>query len=318
MSNRSQLAAPAASSLEEHSAAGGIIPVVGRVLVLTALLLLARLLFSSIVGLFELSSAGADSLPQLLGLLAGCFLYSVVLSYVAVRSRWSGLRLALLIFWLVLGITVVLAQVESVVFLQYLVSILSPEMLTLIIVQSTLFAVCCGVLVPLVHGKLLDAPPARGVGSSGLLKSMGLGEWAWKLAAIAILYVVIYISAGMFIFRALAGPAFDEYYHGLQMPAWILPFQMVRAMIWVLVAVPILQSMEGKKWEAALATALSFSLLMSAFLLGPNAIMPDRIRLSHFVELTASNFVFGWIVAWLLSRGSDKPEAALHSGAARL
>jgi len=49
---------------------------------------------------------------------------------------------------------------------------------------------------------------------------------------IAVVYVIIYISFGMFVFRPLAGEAFQEYYADLQMPGWILPFQMVRAMIW--------------------------------------------------------------------------------------
>jgi hypothetical protein len=275
-----------------------------RVLGLAALLFLARLLVSSALGMIDLlPGPGGIPFSQVLGLFLGSLIYSVVLTYIVVRSRWSGVRLALLVFWIVFGITTLLAQVESIVFLQYLVSIMSAEMLTKVIEQATLYALFCALFAPLIHGRLLAASQREASAPSGLLKSMGVGEWAWKLAAIAVIYVVIYIAAGMFIFRTLAGPAFDEYYHGLQMPSWIVPFQFARAMLWVLVALPILRAIEGKRWEAALAMALAFSFLMSGFLFAPNSVMPDRIRLSHLVELTVSNFVFGWIVAWMLSRG---------------
>lgn len=127
-------------------------------------------------------------------------------------------------------------------------------------------------------------------------------EWAWKLILVAVIYVIVYISFGMFVFRPLAGEAFDEYYAGLQLPAWILPFQMVRGMIWTVLALPVIRMMKGDWWEAGLAVALLFSVLMGSLLLLPNPYMPDAVRLAHFVEVSSSNFLFGWIVVWLLHR----------------
>lgn len=47
--------------------------------------------------------------------------------------------------------------------------------------------------------------------------------------------------------------------------------------------------------------ALLFSILMGFLLLLPNPYMPEVIRLSHFVEVALSNFLFGWIAGWWLS-----------------
>ncbi|MDD4793371.1 MAG: hypothetical protein PHP20_09930 [Firmicutes bacterium] len=38
-----------------------------------------------------------------------------------------------------------------------------------------------------------------------------------------------------------------------------------------------------------------------ALMLLPNEFMPDHVRLAHFAELSLSNFVFGWVVVWLLT-----------------
>jgi hypothetical protein len=76
--------------------------------------------------------------------------------------------------------------------------------------------------------------------------------------------------------------------------------QAVRALIWVALAIPVIRMMKGHWWEAGLAVALLFSVLMGALLLIPQDIMPDAIRMAHFAEVTSSNFLFGWIVVFIL------------------
>jgi len=126
--------------------------------------------------------------------------------------------------------------------------------------------------------------------------------WVWKLIVIAVIYVIVYISFGMFVAMPLAGEAFQEYYADLQLPMWILPFQMVRAMVWTALALPVIRMMRGRWWEAGLAVALLFSVLMGSLLVGPNPYMPDAVRLAHLVEVSSSNFLFGWILVWVLGR----------------
>ncbi len=107
----------------------------------------------------------------------------------------------------------------------------------------------------------------------------------------------------------LAGDAFEEFYAGLEMPQWILLLQAARALIWVALAVPVIRMMKGPRWEAGLAVALLFSVLMGALLLIPQDIMPDAIRMAHFAEVTLSNFLYGWVVVFILNyrRALKKP-----------
>ena len=49
--------------------------------------------------------------------------------------------------------------------------------------------------------------------------------------------------------------------------------------------------------------ALAFCVFMSAQLLPPGPVMPDRIRLSHMAELASSGLVFGWLTVWIITRG---------------
>jgi len=106
----------------------------------------------------------------------------------------------------------------------------------------------------------------------------------------------------MLVAMPIGGKAFQQFYGDLQMPAWFLPFQMVRGMIWAALAIPVIRMMRGRLWETGLAVALLFSVLMGSLLLVPNEYMPNQVRMAHIVEVSSSNFLFGWIVVWILGR----------------
>jgi hypothetical protein len=81
---------------------------------------------------------------------------------------------------------------------------------------------------------------------------------------------------------------------------WLVPLQIARALLWAAIAVPIVRMMRGPWWQAGLAVALSFAVLMCAPLLLPNPLMPPAVRMAHLLETSTSNFVFGWLVALIL------------------
>lgn len=68
-----------------------------------------------------------------------------------------------------------------------------------------------------------------------------------------------------------------------------------------LLALPLMRMMKGRWWESGLVVALLFSLLMGGNLLRP-AGLPVGLQMAHFVEVFGENFIFGWIVVWLLHR----------------
>jgi hypothetical protein len=138
-------------------------------------------------------------------------------------------------------------------------------------------------------------------------------SWAWKLTVITIAYVILYFTFGYFI--AWRNPAVREYYSGvdegsfflhmravLENTFWLIPFQMLRAMFWVALALPVIRMMKGSWQEAAVVLGLLFGVLMTAQLLLPNPYMPKVVRMTHLLETASSNFVFGVLVGWLLAK----------------
>ena len=81
---------------------------------------------------------------------------------------------------------------------------------------------------------------------------------------------------------------------------WLVPLQVVRAMLWTALAVLVIRMMKGRWWEIGLVVALLFAVVMNSQLLIPNPFMPAEVRMVHLVETASSNFLFGWLVVWLL------------------
>lgn len=202
----------------------------------------------------------------------------------------------LTIFIVFYGITTFLSQIETVVFLRYLVSVVPAEAIPKLFLQGAIVAALFAPLVVLVHGKTKKEVKAE---SSFSALPWSWKEWLGKGALAAVLYVVIYLTFGNVVFRPLAGKAFEEYYAGLSLPFWILPFQMGRGLLWLVLAVPVIGMMKGRWWEVGLAVALLFSVLMGSLLLLPNPYMPEGIRMAHWVEVTISNFLFGFLLVWI-------------------
>ena len=269
-----------------------------KVVILTFLLFFLFSVTSVVVGLTDFTQA-TNRMGVIVTLLFVCALNSIVLSYPIVRSRWTGWRLSLAIFFVFYGVMTFLSQIETVVFLKYLVDIVPTEIIPRLFMQGIIIAALFSPLAVLIHGKMKKARESQ---KSSQPIAMPWTEWIWKLVLIAVIYVTIYISFGAFVAMPLGGKVFQDYYAGLKLPVWILPFQMLRAMVWTALALPVIRMMKGSWWEAGLAVSLLFSVLMGSLLLLPNPYMPDRIRIAHFVEILSSNFIFGWIIVWLLNQ----------------
>jgi len=255
-----------------------------RVVVLTFILFLCYSIASVAVGLMN-SAQTADQMGTMVTLLVVCALQTVVLTYPIVRSRWTGWKPILAIFFVFYGVMTFLSQIETVVFLNYFVDIVPAEMIPKLFMQGAITAALFSPLAVLIHGRMKGAGESQ---EPNRRVVMPWREWVWKLVLIGVVYVFIYIAFGAFVAIPLASKTFQEYYAGLQLPVWILPFQMVRAMIWTALALPVIRMMKGDWWEAGLAVALLFSVLMGSLLLLPNPYMPDAVRLAHFVEVSSS------------------------------
>ncbi len=239
-------------------------------------------------------------------LLVVCLLETLVLTYIILRSRWSGLRLAATVFFVFYGVATFMPQIESAVFLTHL----PPGMVPRLFLFGALTAAPFSVLAVLFLGKTKAQPIGT---QSDLAPAMPASEWAWKLSVVAVAYVILYFTFGYFV--AWRNPAVREYYGGIdpgsffaQMKAvihstpWLVPLQVVRALCWLLLALPVIQMMKGEWPETVLAIGLLFAVVMNAQLLLPNPYMPEPVRMAHLAETASSNFIFGALIGWLFAK----------------
>ncbi len=259
-----------------------------KTLFLTLILCICFLTASLLVGLPVLKYHAALALTTM------CFFDVIVLSYLIVRSHWYSWKLITAVFIVFFGVKTFLSQVETVVFLQYLVKIVPTELIPQLFIHGAITAALFTPIAVFTYNKT-----SKALGEHKRL-AMPVIEWFWKLALIATIYIIIYITFGMFVFMPLAGEAAQEYYANLQLPPWIIPFQGLRALIFTGIAILIVKMMKGRWLEAGLMVALTFSVIMGSSLLLPNEFMPINIRLAHLVEIMSSNFIYGWLIILIL------------------
>jgi hypothetical protein len=95
---------------------------------------------------------------------------------------------------------------------------------------------------------------------------------------------------------------------------WLIPFQIVRAICWVALALPVIRMLKGERLETVLAIGFLFAVLMNAQLLLPNPYMPEPVRMAHLVETASSNFIFGVLVGWLLTERHSFAKTSVAPG----
>lgn len=259
----------------------------------------------------------AASEPGLVSPAAGLLIIALVnvavVSGLILTSRWSGWKLAIILALAYFGAVTVLPQVETWFFLSSISVDRAVLPLLFLMGVPTAF-----LFVPLAVWILGRGRAPRDWPSHSALRMPG-GEWIWKLTALAVAYVVLYWCAGYFIawqnpeLRAFYGqpgdalPLLEHTAATLRRDPRIFVFQLFRALLWVLCAVPIILGSRVGLWATALLVGLLFSLPQNVGQILANPLMPSAsVRLSHLVETASSTFVFGVLVVWLLRRKSGR------------
>ncbi len=231
------------------------------------------------------------------------FLQAIVLGYPVVKTNWRGWKLITTVFIIYFGLATFMTQIETVVFLQYLVEIVPTGETVNLFFNGLIMAAILAPLVVIIYGKYLKE---EGYKEKSSKITLSVKQWIIKLGLVAILYAVIYILFGALVFKPLAGAAFDEYYAGLQMPSWIIPFQLVRGILFTFLAFPVMWMLEGSFREVAVAISLLYSVILASLVIPPNEFMPANIRFAHMIELFTSMFLFGWIITKLFYQKKTK------------
>jgi len=235
--------------------------------------------------------------PALIGRALMSVLDSLILCWVLARSGKSGIRLAVVIFLAVFGMKIVLTVVEAT----YLPD-LQPIVLSLLInglIASLLWSLTA---VALVDGftdnsessDLQEQPEWRQKWYQWILKSMLMG----------IIWMVLFVFFGGVVFMNIArliDPQALAIYTNLAMPDWILPFQGLRAILWLIFALPLLMQLHGKYTQVLFLSASIFAIWM-----GTNLFMafeiPAGLRYAHLAEVMAECFLFGALVFLIFAR----------------
>ena len=248
--------------------------------------------------------APADASATLLPLLIVSLINAAVWTYVILRSRWSGWKLVMTVFLVSYGVSTVMSQIETA----YFVTRLPPGVLARLFLAGMLTSVLFAPLAVLFLGKFKSQPNEKFRDSR---LNMPVGVWIAKLSLIVVVYLLLYFTFGYFI--AWQNAAVRVYYGGTDAGSFIdhmtnllrtepllFLLQAGRALLWTLIAVPVIKMTKGKWWEAGLAVALLFGVFMNSLLLLPNPLMPAEVRMAHLVETATSNFLFGWIIVLIL------------------
>jgi len=206
------------------------------------------------------------------------------------RSRLSGRALLGAVFLSVFGLTTVLTQVESALFLDLTAGDLLSTTLKLTITSLAL-AWLAVALYPRRDTALVGLAPGPNPPTTA--------SWARRWVGVSLVYVVLYITAGLLIL-----PIIRSWYEAQgtlnQNPAVVFPLQIVRGALFVAFVVPLLRSMSVTRWQAALAMAVMIPLVHGlAALIPPNPFMPAYVRHAHMIEIGWSNFVLGLLIGFL-------------------
>lgn len=249
-------------------------------------------------------------------------LQTVALAYPVLRARWHGWRLVATVALLYFGTVTFMSQIESLI---YLGGKMPEGMVRGLFAMGLFNAVVFAPILVLVLGKWRSESGADAPRASTQEPRHGLGPWLSRALLAGAAYLALYYLFGYYV--AWQDPGLREYYGGtdpgsfiaqilsvVRATPWMLPVQFVRGLLWVGLGLLVVRMMRGGWWESGLALAMLFA-MPSFYLLLPNEMMPEPIRMAHLVETLPYQFLFGWLVAWLfraarlVAAGSDTDPA---------
>jgi hypothetical protein len=231
---------------------------------------------------------------------------ALVLSFLILRSPLHGLKLIGAVALVHFGVETFLAQMETLYFNSALQ--IGRDMFVGIVAAGAVRALVFAPLAVLIFGKMKKREQPKEVRAA-----TSPSEWGKRLAALAVLYVVVYFVFGYFVAwqweetrlyysgTTAIKPFFTHFWDFFRTEPVILPFQLLRGALWTALALAIVWMTKAKRWEASLAVAVTFAVLLALPLgLFPNPYMPPPVRQAHFFETASSMLLFGGIAGWVL------------------
>lgn len=212
-------------------------------------------------------------------------LVALALTLAAWRAPWRGWRLGLALSGMAYAVEAV-NLVEGAAFLTNVG--LQPWRLL------ALFALAYALAIP-AWMLLFRRRPAVEAAPAATHRPRGA---PWRLAACALLYVVLYFGAG-----TIAYPFVRDFYAGQRLPPFpqLVALQLLfRGPVYVGVVLLLVRMVRLPR-RAGLAAAAGVFVLLTAIapLAAPSPFFPDAVRLVHLGEVAVSNLVFAILAGWI-------------------
>lgn len=226
---------------------------------------------------------------------------SMVLCWVLAKSSKRGYQLAIVIFLAIFGMKILLTVVEAT-YLPDLQPLVLPLLINGVIASLlwslTAVALTAGFTEDTAFSDVEEKPEWQ----------LKWYQWILKPLLLAIIWMVLFVFFGAVVFMNIAkliDPQTLASYTNLAMPEWILPFQGLRAIMWLVVALPLLMQLNGKYNRVLFLSGSIFAVWM-----GSNLFMaldlPVGLRYAHLAEVMTECFVFGVLVFLIFARRSRR------------
>lgn len=219
---------------------------------------------------------------------------SIAIVYFINRLDLKGWKRMLTTTLVVYGIQLFMTQMETLIFREAFPTIDNRELTRLlamgfvVILASSAFAALLWKKKTVVLYSTENIRPDK--------------SWYYKVPVLSVAYMLLYFFFGRYV--AFQSEALREFYAtslGNINSNGLIITQIVRGALWVLLCLPMVLWLKGKRGEKIIATALLLALLPTILLFFPNPFMPHEIRMYHFVEVFLSNGIFGALAAYMLT-----------------
>jgi hypothetical protein len=273
---------------------------IARIILLTLVGFITSAIASAVVPQPDIIKAvpSADSSETVQMLFLMRFVFAIIFALIIETCYLSSIRLMAVLFWVAFGVTTFVMQLETIIFAKAFPAITTSDV-GLFILSSGVDTLLFVPLAVLIMGK-------RKNNQRTIPSLFHHGYWS-RIILLAVIYPALYFAFGILI--AWQSSAVRDFYATstiVNTQVILAAIQFGRGILWVLAGLPLF-AIFTKRRNAVIASTLCYALFPSIALILPNPLMPEAVRLAHFVEISLSMAVFGFI-AGLIMTGARKNE----------
>ena len=219
----------------------------------------------------------------------------LLLAYYILNSSLFGMKLALSVFAIFFIIGNFNILIEA-----YIFNVTDRSETAMQMIYGFMYCIIASFLLV----KIFDKWQGENVLNS--FEKRSIISWVWRVFVGIILYMFLYLLAG-FILQAVYPELLTFYQDKIPSFDVMIGTQVYRGLIFCLIAMLILRTLKVSMLRRAIYIGLVFAILGGiAPLIIPSELMPRYIRICHLVEVGTSNFLYGFILSFLLRQKSYK------------